>query len=359
MKIVRHIILFTAATLQDAHAFHVPLSNKAVTKIDSSKVDKFLAKDSLIQARSIGKTNSYKLFSAAPSTVINPDVGSEKKLGRFASSMTKASLVMYILSLFVVLPTYLLPLELTRKMGIISTKKREELSLKGSSVICRVLLRTIPFAKMTVISSEGKSTKSKEEPEPSIWVCNHTSMLDCFLLVAGDKKMRGRKRRPIKIVYWKQLENNPLTKLIFTMCGGIPIEMAANAPGEANEYDRKSFKSFLRAVKKAFDEGFDVGILPEGQLNPSPEAGLLPIFTGAYTLARMSKRPIKMVALNGAQNIWHAVDGVVAKDRQVKIRVFPGDKKFDSPEDFEETFTKVVGYFGSNGKDPENLAKLM
>jgi hypothetical protein len=33
-----------------------------------------------------------------------------------------------------------------------------------------------------------------------------------------------------------------------------------------------------------------IGILPEGQLNPNPDAGLLPIYFGAYSLCRMSKR---------------------------------------------------------------------
>jgi len=359
MKLHLFFTLIFAVALNLISAFHVPIVTKTRKITDSSKgIDAFLP-NVQEKVRKFTNDKTYRLFSAAPSAALSPNAEYGKKLGPVGSTLTKAGLVAYLLSVCIFVPLYLLPLDLMRKIGLITRRKREHLALRGSTFICSLLLRMIPFAKISITPPEDGSTNSKEEPEPSIWVCNHISMLDCFLLVAGDKRMRGPKRRPIKIVYWKQIENNPILKLIFTTCGGIPIEMVANAPGEANEYDKKSFRSFLKAVKQAFEEGFDVGILPEGQLNPSPESGLLPIFTGAYTLARMSKRPIKMVALNGAHNIWHAVDGIVAKDRQVKIRVFPGGKKFESPEDFEETFINVVGHFGMKGKDPKNLPELL
>jgi len=113
----------------------------------------------------------------------------------------QAGLVAYLLSVCIFVPLYLLPLDLMRKIGLITRRKREHLALRGSTFICSLLLRMIPFAKISITPPEDGSTNSKEEPEPSIWVCNHISMLDCFLLVAGDKRMRGPKRRPIKIVY--------------------------------------------------------------------------------------------------------------------------------------------------------------
>ena len=79
--------------------------------------------------------------------------------------------------------------------------------------------------------------------------------------------------------------------------------MSANKAGEANDYDLKSFKLLLKQAKQAFEDGFDIGILPEGQLNPSPEKGLLPCFSGAFTLAKMSKRPIQMMALDGTHRL--------------------------------------------------------
>ena len=90
------------------------------------------------------------------------------------------------------------------KAKIIDTTKRERLSLRAGQFCSRWSLRFIPFAKVNVIANKDKSKSSKtsdEDPEPSIWVCNHTSMLDVFFLLAFDKRMRGHNKRPIKIVY--------------------------------------------------------------------------------------------------------------------------------------------------------------
>ena len=136
--------------------------------------------------------------------------------------------------------------------------------------------------------------------------------------------------------------------------------MVANKPGEDNEYDKKSFKNFLKESKQAFVDGFDIGVLPEGQLNPAPEKGLLPLFSGAFTLARMSKRPIQMIALHGINKLWHPNDGFGVGDikvtsRHVKIRAYPNPRKYDSDEDFKETFKAVVGHFGKYGTDVQDL----
>lgn len=159
---------------------------------------------------------------------------------------------------------------------------------------------------------------------------------------------------------WKQLEDNPFTKILFQQSGFIPIDMVPNKPGEANQYDPKSMKSFLKSSKQAFVDGFDIGILPEGQLNPTPEKGLMPLFSGAYALARMSKRPIQMMALHGVNQLWHPNDGMDVGDmnvtgRNVKIRVYPNPRKYASDEDFKETFSAVVGHFGKTGEDVEQL----
>ena len=131
------------------------------------------------------------------------------------------------------------------------------------------------------------------------------------------------------------------------------MQMAANKAGEDNEYDIQSFKNMLKLSKKAFEDGFDIGILPEGQLNPSPEEGLLPCFPGAFTLARMSKRPIQMMALHGTHRLWHARPdiGMTVTGREVRIRVYPHGRKYESGNEFLTTFNAVVGHFATNGYD--------
>lgn len=129
--------------------------------------------------------------------------------------------------------------------------------------------------------------------------------------------------------------------------------MTANKAGDDNDYDLASFKNLLKQSKKAFEEGFDIGILPEGQLNPNPEESLLPCFPGAFTLARMSKRPIQMMALHGTHRLWHAREdiGMTVTGREVRIRVYPQGRKYKSGDEFLATFNAVVGQFATKGSD--------
>lgn len=169
-------------------------------------------------------------------------------------------------------------------------------------------------------------------------------MLDTFVFLATDEELRGKNRRPIKTIYWKGLESNPICKILFSMAGFISVDMADNGNGNPNEYNRTSFKQMMKDTQRAIDEGFDILILPEGQLNPTPEKCLQPILPGAYALAKSSKRPIQMVALHGCHNLWHADESIgmkpVAKD--VKIKAYPPTlRSFQSADDFKEAFTAV------------------
>lgn len=143
------------------------------------------------------------------------------------------------------------------------------------------------------------------------------------------------------------------------MCGFIPVEMADNGNGNANEYDPKSFKKMLKSTKAAIDEGFDIGLLPEGQPNPTPEKGLQPIFTGAFSLAKMSRRPIQMMGLYGLDKLWHPDGSMPCTSREMAVRVYPKGRLYSDSEEFAATFDEVVGYFGAHGEDmPEKKLEM-
>jgi hypothetical protein len=109
--------------------------------------------------------------------------------------------------------------------------------------------------------------------------------------------------------------------------------------------------SHFLSSAEAFADGFDIGVLPEGQLNPHPERGLLPVFSGAYTLAKLSKRPIQMMALYGTNHLWDALDGMCCTSRVVKVKAYPHGRKYQSAQEFVDAFTHVVGTFGKTGRD--------
>ena len=286
---------------------------------------------------------STLLTSTSSSTTTN-------SMNPIKAKVTKAAMVSYIASMCIALPATLYPVKLLHKTNLITTLQKEQLSCRVGCFCSRWLMRLIPFANIKVVKS-GAQDDSK--PEPTIWVCNHTSMLDIFFLLATDKKLRGKNKRPIKIIYWKDLEKNPVTKLLFTMSGFIPVEMEDNGNGNVNEYKKSTFKTLLKNIKQAFEDGFDIGILPEGQLNPTPEKGLQPVFGGAFTLAKMSKRPIKMMAIHGLHNLWHGDEkiGMTVTGRRVTMRNYNFGGKFANNDEFVNAFKNIVGHFGATGKD--------
>jgi len=101
--------------------------------------------------------------------------------------------------------------------------------------------------------------------------------------------------------------------------------------------------------------------LPEGQLNPAPEKGLLPVFGGAFSLARMSRRRIRMMALHGVNNLWHPHEsiGMTPSQRDVQVRAYPPGKPFESSDEFVTVFKKVVGHFGAVGDDVVDLEQWL
>lgn len=291
------------------------------------------------------------LKSTTASAMDMPVVNSQQSLNRVQSKIVKALMVTFIASMCVALPVTLFPVFLLYKANIIDRVRKEKWSLKVGQFCSRWLMRIFPFAsKRVVVDTDDKM---REKPEPSIWVCNHISMLDLFFVLALDKKMRGKNRRPIKILYWKGLEDNPVTGLLCKMCGFIPVDMADNGNGNENAYDPKSFKQMLKSTKAAIDEGFDIGILPEGQPNPTPEKGLMPIFSGAFTLARMSRRPIQIMSLYGLHRMWHPDDniGMSCTARDMAARVYPGGRVYKDSEEFSATFGAVAGHWGATGED--------
>jgi len=294
-----------------------------------------------------GLSSSSPLFS---STTTNNTQTQKRSISKLSALITKIGMMAFIVSMCLSLPIALFPPFLLYKLKLISQVQQQRMALTAGQFCARWLLRIIPFSTVKCYSSPEKEIN----PQPCVWVCNHTSALDIFILLAKDKKLRGKNRRPIKIVYWKGLEDNPITKLLFTQCGFIPVQMAANSAGEDNKYDMKSFKTLLRMSKQAFKEGSDIGILPEGQLNPHPEEKLLPCFPGAFTLAKMSKRPVRFMALHGTHRLWHARDdiGMTVTGRDVALRVYPGEgRKLKSAEEFLATFEAVVGKFATTGED--------
>jgi 1-acyl-sn-glycerol-3-phosphate acyltransferase len=107
----------------------------------------------------------------------------------------KIGMMSFIMSMCIALPVTLIPQQLLYKTKILTKVQSEKAALWTGQFCARWLLRIIPFCKVQLIPHRDY------DPEPAIWVCNHQSMLDVFILLACDLELRGPKKRPIKIVY--------------------------------------------------------------------------------------------------------------------------------------------------------------
>lgn len=118
-------------------------------------------------------------------------------ISKISATLSKIGMMAFIASMCLALPIALFPPYLLHRLKLISKVKQQNMALANGQFCARWLLRLIPFCNLSCSSS----IKGETDPQPSIWVCNHTSALDIFMLLAKDHEMRGKKKRPIKIVY--------------------------------------------------------------------------------------------------------------------------------------------------------------
>lgn len=146
-------------------------------------------------AASGSSSNGGSSSSSTSSSLFQVQQNTRKPMGKVKSKITQLALTAYIASMCLALPIALFPPYVLHKLGFITKLKKEQLALRAGEFCARNLLKIIPFCKIHKIG------EPEQDPQPAIWVCNHVSMLDIFLLLAADKKLKGKSKRPIKIVY--------------------------------------------------------------------------------------------------------------------------------------------------------------
>ncbi|GAX12024.1 hypothetical protein FisN_8Lh122 [Fistulifera solaris] len=304
------------------------------------------------QQQTVSKDQIIKKHEAVlnASTAINGATATKTAFfPQVKKTLRQIGMCLYIVAMCLALPLTLLPQQILYRLKLINEKQLHNWAVPTAAFCSRWLMKLIPFCKLQVQHYGAIPTID----EPRIWVCNHTSLLDVFLLLAAHSQLKMNGRR-MTIMYWKQLEDHLVTRIFFRQAGFIPVGMAANGHGTPNEYDKQSFKAMLVACKNALNSGCDLGILPEGQCNPTPENGLLEVFTGAFSMARKTT-PIQMIAMHGAHKVWHPIDGVVGETDKVSVMVYHPARVYKDPRDFTMTFSTVVGKYGASGKNVADL----
>mmetsp|Transcript_19473 Transcript_19473/g.40061 ORF Transcript_19473/g.40061 Transcript_19473/m.40061 type:complete len:267 (+) Transcript_19473:316-1116(+) len=136
-----------------------------------------------IDGSAVNGGSSSTLFSSSSFKSAAPNIS---KLG---ATLSKIGMMAFIVSMCLTLPVALFPPHLLHRLNLISRVKQQNMALASGQFCARWLLRLIPFCKVSCTSTP----EDEKDPQPCVWVCNHTSALDIFILLANDNKLRGKK----------------------------------------------------------------------------------------------------------------------------------------------------------------------
>ena len=188
---------FTTAT-RSAPAIGEKVRFSSTTHVGQRRYQQDLASrtTSLVLTSSKSMDVDGSTVNGSPSLFSKKDKSSQD-ISKLSAFLSKIGLMAYIASMCLALPIALFPPYLLHRFNLISRVKQQNMALANGQFCARWLLRLIPFCKVTCHSTPEKEI----DPQPSVWVCNHTSALDIFILLARDFEMRGNKKRPIKIIY--------------------------------------------------------------------------------------------------------------------------------------------------------------
>jgi 1-acyl-sn-glycerol-3-phosphate acyltransferase len=159
---------------------------------------------------------------------------------------------------------------------------------------------TIPYARLFHrIDVRGQCQLPARGP--AILVCNHTSSLDPVLIQAVCPRL----------IRWmmarEYIEVKPLRSIFNTM-GVILVERKGR--------DAPAFRAAMRAL----DDGYILGIFPEGKIELTPE--LLPFHQGIGLFALRSGAPVHPCYLTGTQRGTEMVQAFI-RPRKAKLAFGP------------------------------------
>lgn len=130
---------------------------------------------------------------------------------------------------------------------------------------------------------------------PCVIVCNHITFVD-WLIVGGAV------RRPVRFVMYAGYQGNPLFRFITSQARVIPIVGAKEDP--------EMLKRAMDAVSRELDDGWVVGIFPEGHL--TADGQIAPFRAGIERIIARNPVPVIPLALNGLWGSWFSREGGAA-----------------------------------------------
>mmetsp|Transcript_9155 Transcript_9155/g.17466 ORF Transcript_9155/g.17466 Transcript_9155/m.17466 type:complete len:266 (-) Transcript_9155:426-1223(-) len=260
--------------------------------------------------------------------------------------LTKAQAYTYFALFFSLSYLWCLSAQALFKVGVFSELERQKVTIRMVGQIASSLLSILPFFELEI---HGQDNVTREDG-PVVWVANHVSELDLLVFLAIEGRLKVGKKRPIKFLYWSELDQYPVLSTFVKTSGMIPVEMEDTGFEIENQYKLHSVKDMMKRMNSALDEGFDIAILPEGRRNPdAPTLGKA--FPGAYRLAKKHKAPIQFIGTHGIEDVWNVADGLHCGRKRVSVNIFPKIHNITSQEEFARRFYDLIGPWAASKTD--------
>lgn len=172
---------------------------------------------------------------------------------------------------------------------LVSSLPPEQLRYRAASLMCRVILWGLGI-KLTV-------NGTYPDNQPHIFMANHASFLDIFILGAIMKgKYTG--------VVAEEILKHPFLRILLNRFRAIPIRRR----------DREAAIAAITLAEDRLQRGYQVGILPEGTRTLDGKLG--PLKKGGFHMALNTSAPIIPIGIIGAFQVkskksWHLHPGEI------------------------------------------------
>uniref|UniRef100_A0A7S1TWL4 Phospholipid/glycerol acyltransferase domain-containing protein n=1 Tax=Phaeomonas parva TaxID=124430 RepID=A0A7S1TWL4_9STRA len=293
-----------------------------------------------------GSTTALNAVTEGPiPTYEKPAYEQPKQLSKFMRPVARLGVALFMIGAAGGMPLVVAPFYILEKLRFISKVRRESWCLKA---VCHWVRLLSPLAFNIRLTGR----MPKDDDGLLVWSSNHVSNFDFFTILASASKMCRERSKWPRVIYWQGLESNPLFKLFGRSCGMVPVAMENTGSGNQNVYDASSFRKMYTAGIGALNEGWDLAILPEGQLNPRPEEGLQQIYPGPHSFSKRAGAKLQLVGIWGTEHIWKAGTASPAPTaRDVHLHLWE-PIAYESPDAFVDGFTRRIEPFGLTGKVP-------
>jgi 1-acyl-sn-glycerol-3-phosphate acyltransferase len=164
------------------------------------------------------------------------------------------------------------PIRIFIRFSEISINEVEKRNYKLIHGLCKRVLKIIG-EKIIV-----RGMENLEPPVPTVYICNHKSNLDIFILLALIDE-------PFVFIGKKEIEKFPIVNTWFKSIGCIILD---------REDIRESLKAIMAGIEK-LKEGRSIAIFPEGSRGKDDE--LKDLKRGSFKLATKTNVPITPIAL--------------------------------------------------------------